>query len=127
VVKTEIQEGKKCVKKSAGFRFFIPFQHWRMHALAWSIGSGRGNKVEQMQDEELAGTPVAGQMAQMWDDQDEQLAGTPAAGLTEQIQDEQLAGDLAVGLAGSGAPSGAQQSFSLCKMTQCPNRNLVRS
>ena len=76
-----------------------------------------------MQDEELAGT-VAGLMAQI---QDEQLARTPAAGLMEQIQDEQIAGDLAAGLAGTGAPSRAQKSFSLCKMTQCPNRNLAMS
>jgi len=48
---------------------------------------------------------------------DEQSAGTPAAGLMERIQDGQLAGDLAAGLADTGAPSLAHQSFSLCKMT----------
>jgi hypothetical protein len=112
--------------KSARFRFFIPFQCRRMHALAWSIWSGRGYELEQKQYEELAGSPVAGLKVQM---RDEQLAGTPAAGLPvmEQIQDEQLAGDLAAGLAGTGALSRAHQSFSLCKMTQCPNRNLARS
>jgi hypothetical protein len=148
--------------KSARFRFFIPFQCRRMHALAWSIWSGRGYELEQKQYEELAGSPVAGLKVQMRDEElagtpaaglpvmeqiqdeqlagspvaglkvqmrDEQLAGTPAAGLPamEQIQDEQLAGDLAAGLAGTGALSRAHQSFSLCKMTQCPNRNLARS
>jgi hypothetical protein len=71
-----------------------------------------------MQDDGLAGSPVAGLMAQM---RDEQLAGTPGAGLMEQIHGEQAAGDLAAGLAG--APSRAHRSFSRCKMTQCPNLN----
>ena len=48
-----------------GSGFFIPFQRWRIHALAWSIWPGRENEVEQIQDEELAGSPVAGLMAQM--------------------------------------------------------------
>jgi hypothetical protein len=73
-----------------------------------------------MQDDGLAGSPVAGLMAQM---RDEQLAGTPAAGPMEQILGEQVAGDLAAGLAGTGAPSRAHRSFSQCKMTQCPNPN----
>jgi len=76
-----------------------------------------------MKDEVLTGSPVAGLMAQMWD---EQLVGKPAAGLMEQIQVEQFAGDLAAGLAGTPAPSRAHQSFSQCKMTQCPNPNLAR-
>jgi hypothetical protein len=108
------------VKKSAKFRGITPFQRWRIYALAWSIRPGRGNEVEQMQDEELAGSPVAGLMAQM---QDEKLAGTPAAGPMEQIQGEPLVGDLAAVLAGTGAPSRAQRSFSQCKTTHCPNPN----
>ena len=63
-------------------------------------------------------------MAQMLD---EQWAGTPAAGLMERIKDEQLAGDLAAGIAGTGAPSRSHQNFLLCKMTQCLNRNLAGS
>ena len=60
---------------------------------------------------------------------DENLGGKPAAGLMEQIQDEQFAEDLAAGIADSGAPSRAHQSFSQCEMTQCPkcpNLNLAR-
>ena len=67
-----------------------------------------------MKDKELTASPVAGIVAQLWD---EQLAGRPAAELMEQIQDEQFAGDLAAVIAGTGAPSRAHQSFSQCKMT----------
>ena len=112
----EIRAKPSCV-------FFIPFQRWRMHALVWSNWSGQGDEVEQMKDKELKIFPVVGLMVQMWD---EQLAGKPAAGLMEQIQDEQLAGDPAAGIADTSAPSRAQQSFSQCKMTQCPNPNLAR-
>ena len=74
--------------------------------------------MDQVQDDELAGSPV-GLMAQM---RDEQVARTPAAGLMEQIQDDKLAGVLATCLAGTG-----RQSFWRCKMTQCLNLNLARS
>jgi hypothetical protein len=100
-----------------------------MRALAWPIWSGRGNEVEQMKDEELARSPVAGPMAQI---RDEQSGGTPAEGLPvmEKIQDELFAGGLAAGLARTGAPSRSHESFSRCKMTQrpnpCPNPNLAR-
>ena len=111
--------------KSSKSRFFILFQSWRMHAPAWLVLSGWENEMEEMQDEELDKSPAAGLMVEI---RDEQLAGTPAAGLMEEIQEEQLpvAGDLAVGLAGTGAPSRAHQSFSRCKMTQRPNPNLAR-
>ena len=81
--------------------------------------------MEVMQGEELEKSPAAELMAEI---RDEQLAGTPAAGLMEELQDEQLpeAGDLAAGVAGTGAPSRAHQSFSRCKMTQRPNPNLAR-
>src|ERR1700755_1792701 len=120
VVKTEIREGNGSGKKSAKYKWIIPFQRCRMHAPAWSIWSGRRNEEEQMLDEGLAGSPVAGLMAKI---RDEQLAGTPAAGLMEQIQGEPLGEDLTVVLAGTGAPIQAQQSFSLCKMIQHPNPN----
>jgi hypothetical protein len=119
-LRQKFKKGNESVKRSAKSRGTIPFQRWRMHALAWWIWSARGNEVEQMQDEGLAGSPVAGLMAQI---RDEQLAGTPAAGLMEQIQGEPLGGDLAAGLARTGAPSRAHWSFSQCKMTQCPNPN----
>lgn len=73
---------------------------------------------------EESGSPAAGPTAPM---RDEQLARTPAAGLMEQTQDEQFAGDLAARSTGIGAPSWSHQSFSRCKMTQCPNPNLARS
>jgi len=127
-------------KTLEGNEFLILFQRWRMHALVWSIWSDRGDEVEQMKDEELTGSPVAGLMTQMWDEQlvgkpavglmeqiqDEQLAGKPAAGLMGQIQVEQFAGDLVAGLAGTDTPPRAHQSFSRCKTTQCPNPNLAR-
>jgi hypothetical protein len=106
--------------------------HW--HGRFGSVGEMQDEQLagfpvagmEQIQDEKLTGTPAAELMAQM---RDEQPAGTRVAGLMEQIQGEQLAGDLAAGLAGSGsgAPSRAHQSFSQCKMTQCPNPNPARS
>jgi hypothetical protein len=77
-----------------------------------------------MQNEEFAGSPMAGLVAQM---RDEQLAGTPAAGPMAWTQDEQFAGHLAAGLGGNGALSRSRESFSQCKMTQCPNPNLARS
>jgi hypothetical protein len=126
VIKTETLDGDKSVTKvrsRPSSKFLILFQRWRMHALVWSIWSGRGDEVEEMKDEELTGSPVAGIMAQMWD---EQLAGKPAAELMEQIQDEQFAGDLAAEIVGTGAPPRAHQSFSRCKTTQCPNPNLAR-
>lgn len=62
--------------------------------------------MEEMQGEELEISPAVGLMAEI---RDEQLAGTQAAGLMEEIQDERLpvAGDLAAGVAGTGAPSRA--------------------
>ena len=71
--------------------------------------------MDQVQDDELAGSPV-GLMAQM---RDEQVARTLAAGLMEQIKDGELAGVLASCLAGTGVPlaSRARQSFWRCKMT----------
>lgn len=81
--------------------------------------------MEQVEDEQMAGTPPVGQMEQV---EGEQSAGTPPVGLMEQVEDEQFAGDLAAGLAGTGALSRALQSFSQCKMTQSPNPpNLSRS
>ena len=59
----QIQERNKSVEKSVRFSFFIPFQRWRMHAPAWSIWSGWGDEVEQIQDEELEGSLVAGLIA----------------------------------------------------------------
>jgi hypothetical protein len=56
-----------------------------VRALAWSIRKRRGNEAVQMQDEQLAGVPVAGPMEQI---QDKTLTGTPAAELMAQIRDE---------------------------------------
>jgi hypothetical protein len=78
--------------------------------------------MEQVEDEQMAGKPPVGLMEQVGG---EQSAGTPPVGL---VEDEQSAGDLAVGLAGTGALSRALQSLSQCKMTQSPNPpNLSRS